>query len=212
MKRNLFVLMTLAAAALFIACGDSGAGNNAGTKPANSAASNANAAAPVNPAAAEAEIKKLMDAAATALAKNDADAMDKIYAENYMLVNIDGSTQTRAERLASLRSGDTKYTSFGYSEPNIRVNAEGNGAVAMAKLSMKGTSKGKAIDGDYRVTQVYSKTKDGWKQVSAQATKIEGGAAAKTDDKAKTGEKSKVANAAKADALTADEAEPQKKK
>ena len=131
-------------------------------------------------AAAQAEIKRLMDTAQAALAKNDADAMDKIYADDYMLVNIDGSVQTRSERLESLRSGDTKYTAFAYDEPNIRVNPEGNGAVAIARLTMKGTNKGKPVDGTYRVTQVYAKTKDGWRQVSAQATLITGAAATAT--------------------------------
>jgi len=118
-----------------------------------------------------------MDVAQTALAKNDADAMEKIYADNYMLVNLDGSVQTKAERLAALRSGDTKYTSFNYSEPNIRVKPDGTAAVVIARLTMKGTTKGKPMDGDYRVTQVYGKMPDGvWRQITAQATRIEGGA------------------------------------
>jgi ketosteroid isomerase-like protein len=47
------------------------------------------------------------------------------------------------------------------------------------------TFNGKPTDGDYRVTQVYGKMPDGsWKQITAQATKIEGGSApAKADDK-----------------------------
>lgn len=185
--RKIFLVfsMLIVASLLLVSCGEPGAGN-AGNKPANAAnsANNATAAAPANAAAAEAEIKKLMDTAQTALAKNDADAMDKIYGDNYMLVNLDGSVQTRAERLAALRSGDAKYTAFSYSDANIRVNPEGTGAVVIAKLSMKGMMRGKPTDGDYRVTQVYSKTKDGWKQVSAQATKIEGGSEpAKTDEK-----------------------------
>ena len=119
--------------------------------------------------------------------------MEKIYADNYMLVNIDGSVQTKAERLAALRSGDTKYSAFAYSEPNIRITPGGDEAVVIAKLAMKGTMKGKPQDGDYRVTQVYSKTKDGWKQISAQATKIEAATEpAKTVDK-----KAEPANTAK---------------
>ena len=182
MKKNFIVLMALAiSTVLMAACGDQGGGNTA-NKPAN-AANNANAAAPNN-AAVEAEVKKLMDMAAAALAKNDADAMEKIYNDNYMLVNIDGSVQTKAERLASLRSGDAKYTAFSYSDVNIRVKPEGDAAVVIAKLTMKGTLKGKPTDGEYRVTQIYGKTKDGWKQISAQATKIEAAAEpAKTDEK-----------------------------
>ncbi|MCA1609021.1 MAG: nuclear transport factor 2 family protein, partial [Acidobacteria bacterium] len=95
-----------------------------------------------------------------------------IYADNYMLVNLDGGVQTKAERLASLRSGEAKYTAFSYSEPNIRVNPEGTGAVVIAKLAMKGTFRGRPSDGDYRVTHVYSKMNGVWKQVSAQATAI----------------------------------------
>src|SRR5580765_1485099 len=188
MKNILFVTMAIAiTTVLMAACGDQGGGNTA-NKPTN-AANNANAASPNN-AAVEAEVKKLMDAAAAALAKNDADAMEKIYNDNYMLVNTDGSVQTKAERLASLRSGDAKYTEFSYSDVNIRVKPEGDAAVVIAKLTMKGTLKGKPNDGDYRVTQIYGKTPAGWKQISAQATKIEAASEpAKADDKTKADDK-----------------------
>ncbi|MFN0277488.1 MAG: nuclear transport factor 2 family protein [Pyrinomonadaceae bacterium] len=212
MKRNLFILVTLTIASLCMACGESGA-NSAGSKPANSAAGNANVAAPVNPAAIEADIKKMMTDVAGALAKNDADAVEKFYADNYMLVNVDGSVQTRAERLAALRSGDVKYSSFAYSDSQVRVNPEGTGAVAITKATFKAVNKGKPLDGDFRVTHVWSKMKDGsWKMVNAQATKIEGGDAAKTDDKPKADDKSKLANAAKADTMAGDDIEPPKKK
>ncbi len=178
MKTISLSLLMLVAAYMTTACGGP-AGNNA---PANNKPANAsNAAVASDPKAAEADVRKLMADAAVALGKNDADAMEKIYADDYMLVNLDGSVQTRAERLAALRSGDAKYSSFSYSDANVRVSPDGNTAVVIAKLAMKGTLKGKATDGDYRVTQVYAKTKDGWKQISAQATKIEGGA--KADDK-----------------------------
>jgi ketosteroid isomerase-like protein len=178
---KLFVMISIAMSAVLLtaSCGAPAANNTAGNgntnKPANAA--NTTTAAPAGDnSAAQAEVKKLMDAAEVALAKNDADAMEKIYADTYMLVNLDGSVQNKAERLAALRSGDTKYSSFAYSEPNFRFNAEGTGVIVIAKLSMKGTAKGKPIDGDYRITQVYRKMPDGWKQITAQATKIEGGA------------------------------------
>lgn len=172
MRKNYYLLMLLALSLLLTSCGDQG--TNSANKPSN-AANNASAK-PVDSAAAEAEIKKLMDTTQTALAKNDADAMEKVYADNYVLVNIDGSVHSRAERMTSLRSGESKYTAFAYSEPSIRVNPEGNGAIVVARLTMKGSFKGKPSDGDYRVTHVYAKTKDGWKLAGAQATKIEAAA------------------------------------
>ena len=176
--------MTLIVASFFIACEPAA---NTGNKPANNAnAANANAAPAANAAAIETDIKKLMTEAAAALAKNDAAAMEKIYADNYMLVNLDGSVQNKAERIAALKSGDAKYEGFSYDEISVRSNPEGTGAISIARATIKGTMKGKPVDGTFRVTQVYSKTKDGWRQVSAQATKIEAAAApAKTDEKAK---------------------------
>lgn len=178
MKRIFFTLMALVVASFFIACGGSGA-NTPANKPANTAA-NANVATapPVDTKAAEAEIRKLMDTAQAALPTKDAaDTMEKIYADNYTITNIDGSKQNKEERLKSLRSGETKYTAFAYKDVNIIVTPDGNTATATGKLAMKGTMKGKSLDGDYNITQVFTKTKDGWKLMSAAATKI--------DDKAK---------------------------
>jgi ketosteroid isomerase-like protein len=174
MRRILLILaITSVSTLLFSACTQPGTGNTAtNANVPNGAIANTNTAA--SSAAAEADIRRLMDTAAAALARNDADAMDKIYGENYMLVNLDGSVENRAQRLNSLRTGDAKYTAFSYDEINIRVNPEGTGAVAIARANIKGTMRGKPIDAYYRVTQVYSKMKDGWRQVSAQATAITG--------------------------------------
>jgi ketosteroid isomerase-like protein len=177
MRRVFLVALAFACAICFSGCGNQPAAYNSNANT-NARVANSNANTTVaagDTASAESEVRKLMDAAQAALSKNDADGMDRIYADNYMLVNNDGSVQTRAERLASLRSGEAKYTSFSYSEPVIRVNPEATGAVVIAKLSMNGTFKGRTLNGDCRVTQVYSKTKDGWRQVSAQATPITGG-------------------------------------
>jgi len=200
MKKSLLIVC---AALVLGACGAPAGNNTPATNStntnttANKAAGNMATASAADMAAAEAAVKKLMDDAATALAKNDADAMDKIYNDNYMLVNIDGSVQTKAERLASLRSGAAKYTAFSYSEPNIRVRPDATGAIVIAKLTMKGTLNGKPSDGDYRVTQVYGKVADGtWKQITAQATKIEGGSIA-APAPANTGAKAPAANANK---------------
>ncbi|CAN5239604.1 hypothetical protein BH20ACI2_BH20ACI2_18100 [soil metagenome] len=167
-------------AAFFTACDPAA---NTGNKPANAPANNAAAAAPAaNPAAVEADIKKLVSDQAAALAKNDADALDKLYSDNYMLVNLDGSVQNKADRLASIRSGDTKFTSFVYDEVTVRANPEGTGAVSIARATASGTNKGASVPANahIRVTQVWSKTKDGWRQVSGHATTIEGGGSSST--------------------------------
>jgi ketosteroid isomerase-like protein len=171
--RKLLLCAALMAVSFAIACAP--AANNANaSKPANAAnstnVSNTNTAA--NSAAVESEIKKLVNDAAAALAKNDADALDKMYSDNYMLVNPDGAVQNKTERLASIRSGETKFDSFSYDEVNVRSNAEGTGAVVIARAMATGINKGRKISGPIRVTQLWVKTKDGWRQVSGQATPI----------------------------------------
>lgn len=205
MKRNLFFLLTLFVASLFMACGDSGAGNT-GSKPTN-VANAANAAAPAaDPKAAEAEVRKVMEGIKAGLSANNADAMDKVYADNYTFVGNDGVMMNKAERLAAIRSGELKYTSFAYTEEKITVNPDGNSAVGIFKINATGTMKGKPMSGDTRTTGVFVKTKDGWRLMSASNVKMESGAAAKTDDKAKDEDKAKADDKAKMEEKASDKA------
>ena len=176
MRKVILVLAMLITASLLAAC-DSPATNNGTNKPAN-VANNSAPAPTANSAAVEADIKKVVSDTAAALAKNDAAALEKLYADNYMLVNLDGSVQNKTDRLASIRSGDTKFDSFTYDEVNVRSNPEGTGAVVIARATATGMNKGRKTEGTIRVTQVWSKTKDGWRQVSGQATQITAAAAA----------------------------------
>ena len=168
MRKIVLGLATLITASFLTAC-DPAANSNTANKPAN--ATN-NAAPAANSAAIETEIKKLVSDTATALGKNDVAALEKLYADNYMLVNLDGSVQNRTERLNSMKSGDTKFDSFAYDEVNVRSNPEGTGAVVIARATATGTNKGQKIAGTIRVTQVWRKTSDGWRQVSGHATQI----------------------------------------
>lgn len=168
MRKIVLVMATLITASFLTSC-DSAANSNSANKPANAAN---NAAPAANSAAIETDIKKLVNDTAAALAKNDVDALDRLYADNYMLVNLDGSVQNKADRLGSIKSGETKFDSFTYDEVNVRTNLEGTGAVVIMRATATGMNKGKKVDGVVRVTQVWSKTKDGWRQVSGHATQI----------------------------------------
>jgi len=173
MRKMFFVLAVLTAASfIFTAC-EPAANTTTANRPANMA-NNAMTTAPVNTAAIETDIKKMIADVYAALAKNDVDALDKFYGDTYTLVDLDGSVKSKAERFAELRSGDVKFESISADEISVRVNPEGTGAVSIARATTKATNKGVATGGQVRVTTVWSKTKDGWKTVSAQATRITG--------------------------------------
>src|SRR5688572_6911997 len=127
------VLIT--ASLVFVSC-DAPAANTSANKPANNANA-ANTAAPVNTAAIEADVKKMITEYAAA-AKGDAAAYDKMTSDNFMFVGNDGLVETKAERMAAMKSGAIKYDTLTYDDVNVRVNPEGNGAVAISKVTVKG--------------------------------------------------------------------------
>lgn len=168
MSRKILAVSTfIAASLLFISCGGPAA-NNAANKPAN--AGNNAAANTSSSASADADIKKLMTDLAAVLAKNDADAAARFYSEDYHLITPDGVDQTKADRLADMRSGATKFDSFAYE--NVNVRSYGDTAIAIATVKARGVVNGKPRTSDVRATLVFRKMADGWKVVSGQATPI----------------------------------------
>ncbi len=166
MRPRLFALVALAGACLFVSSCDPAANSNATNRPVNAA--NSNAAATTNN---ETDVQKFMAEVAAVLAKNDADAAAKFYAEDYHLVTPTGVVQTKAARLEDMRSGTTKFDSFAYE--NITVRSYGDIAVAISTVKAKGTIEGKPQDREIRATLVLRKGADGWKIVSGAATPIE---------------------------------------
>lgn len=180
MRKMFFGAAALIVSTFFIvSCGDQG-GGNATNKPANAANNAANATAPA--ADSSAEIKKMMTEIAAALAKNDADAVAKFYADDYHLVTPQGIDQTKAERLADMKSGKSKFESFEYTDINVR--SYGDTAVAISTVKAKGVLSGQPSALEVRATLVFRKTNEGWKVVSGQATPVVAATAPpKSDDK-----------------------------
>ncbi|HKX82690.1 MAG TPA: nuclear transport factor 2 family protein [Pyrinomonadaceae bacterium] len=170
MSKNLIALALLAAGCLMLsACGEPAA-NNAANKPAN-AANNA-ATAPVNTAAIETDLKKMTSDMAATLVKGDTAAIEKLYNDNYMFVGPDGAVATKAQRLESMKSGDTKLESLTFDEVSVRVNPEGTGAIVVSKATVKGKNMGKPVEGVNRVSHVWRKTPDGWRLVHGQVSPL----------------------------------------
>jgi len=171
MSRRFFGLVTLTAVIFAVSSCSGPAANNTNTATVNvNTNSNANTAA--DSAAAKADIEKLVNDLAAALVKGDADAVERIYSDEYLIVNPDGTVQTKAERIAGIRSGEVKFESLVFDEINTRVNPTGDGAVVVARATSKGTNKGQTVDGQLRVTMVFSKGPAGWREVAAHTSQI----------------------------------------
>lgn len=119
----------------------------------------------------EKAVRQTLDDLYNALRTNDADALDRIYAAEYTFVNETGAMETKAPRLAALRSGELKFESLSFNNPVIRIH--GNTAVATYDVAVKGRSKGKEIGGPVRVTTTFVKMDGRWQLIAAQATRVE---------------------------------------
>lgn len=118
----------------------------------------------------EQAIQKLLDEIAAALTHADTAALDRIYADDYTLVNEFGVVMTKAPRLAAIKSGELKLESVAFDEVNIRLY--GNTAVATYRVTQKGQFKGQDIGSQLRATSTYVKMKGRWQVAAAQVTRI----------------------------------------
>ncbi len=181
MKRmSLSISLLLAASFLLVSCG-APAANNANAKPANAA--NTATAPAADKTATDAEIKKMMDDFVAALNKGDAEALNKMYSDDYTLIDQNGAVQTKAARMEAIKSGKMKMEGMKLEDLKIKTNPAGDGAVATGHVTGKTTMDGKSEDRNSMVTWVMGKMKDkGWQFINAQITDIKAGAA-KPDDK-----------------------------
>ena len=166
MSRILLLLVTAVAMLAAVGC-EPAANTNTANKPANNANTNANSTSTAN---VEAEVKKAMEAMAGDIAKNDADALGARLADDYYLVTPRGTLQNKTERLADMKSGNTKFDSFVYED--IKVRPFGNTAIATATVKAKGKAQGVDVAPQIRSTVVFVKVGNEWKAVSGHATAV----------------------------------------
>jgi ketosteroid isomerase-like protein len=102
-----------------------------------------------------------------AVKTNDVATMDRILADDFVLVTGLGKTYTKADLLKDAREG----TTYEHQEDtNQTVHVWGDTAVITALLWEKGVSGGKAFDKKLWFSDVYKLTPDGWRYVFAQSS------------------------------------------
>ena len=104
-----------------------------------------------------AELRRAMDQRVAAVAQADAATWDRLTADNFVLVLPDGTTRTKAVRLAQLR---TQQPSAPAPVTNETIQMLGNTAVQRYQV------------GNGWVLAVWSKERDGWRVMLAQASPV----------------------------------------
>jgi len=103
-----------------------------------------------------------------AVKNNDVPTMDRILADDFVLVTGLGKTHSKRDLLEEARSKGMQHERQEDSQRKVRV--WGDTAVVTALLWAKGTEDGKPFDYKLWFSDVYLKTEKGWRYVFAQAS------------------------------------------
>ena len=103
-----------------------------------------------------------------AVKNNDVATMDRILADDFVLVTSKGDVHTKADLLKESGNGTVKYEHQEDSKRTVRI--WGDTAVVTALLWEKGTEKGQSFDYKLWFSDVYVRTSGGWKYVFGQAS------------------------------------------
>ena len=118
----------------------------------------------------EEELIKLEDEFARAVAGNDADALDGFLADDWIIVEPDGSIIDKARFLGVIRSGALSHESM--ESTDLRVRLYGNTAVVTALTTTKGKFMGQDFASCERATDIFVKQTDRWQCVFTQLTRF----------------------------------------
>jgi ketosteroid isomerase-like protein len=103
-----------------------------------------------------------------AVKTNDAATMDRILADDFVLVTGRGKTQSKADLLKEARSKAIVYEH--QEDSNQKVRVWGDTAVVTALLWAKGTEEGKPFEYKLWFSDIYVRTAIGWRYLFAQAS------------------------------------------
>jgi ketosteroid isomerase-like protein len=101
---------------------------------------------------------------------NDVHTLERILAEDMILVLGNGSTNTRAELLQEARDKAYVYERQEEDPGTQSVHVWGDTAVVTARLWVKGMNRGVAFDRHLWFSDVYVHTAKGWRYVFGQAS------------------------------------------
>jgi hypothetical protein len=118
----------------------------------------------------EQQLKKLEMQYADAGVKKDVAVLDRVLADDFAETAPDGVVYTKAEEMASLKSGEDVIFSYLYSDMKVRVY--GDTAVVTYLDKQKETFKGRDISGTSRWTDTWVKHGGSWQCVASHGSMV----------------------------------------
>ena len=116
------------------------------------------------------ELLKLENEFARAVASNDADALDGLLADDWIIVDPDGSIIDKARFLGVVRSGALSHELIESADLTVRLY--GNTAVVTGLTTTKGKFMGQDFASCERATDIFVKQTGCWQCVFTQLTRF----------------------------------------
>jgi hypothetical protein len=121
---------------------------------------------------AQQEVRETQDVLIQAYLKRDGAALDRVLADEYVFTNDQGKVVNKAATLAMFASGERTISSYNIDDAQVFVY---NGAAVMIyHYTSKEQYKGRADDGQYRLTRVFVRRSGRWQIVAGQETRVAG--------------------------------------
>jgi ketosteroid isomerase-like protein len=114
------------------------------------------------------ELYRLEEVWNTAHVKGDADALDRLWANDLIVIVAEMPLIKKADALAMVKSNRMPFTKYETSELNVR--RFGDGAVVTGRLQRERTINGRQIEDNYRFTKVYAMSQGRWQVISWHAS------------------------------------------
>src|SRR5690242_19677143 len=123
-----------------------------------------------NGGSAESEVLTLDDQRFAVRANGDADAMARIYADDYTLVTAEGVLRAKSDQINEMRAQQLRFNPPEILDRTIRVY--GDTAIVLAHEHSSIIRNGQEIGGNFRTSRIYTRRDGRWQLVHTQATRI----------------------------------------
>ena len=100
--------------------------------------------------------------------QGDAEALDRLWADDFRVVVPRMTPLSKAEALSFFRSGRMKFSRYETSELGVRVYADT--AVVTGRVRRSRERAGQMVEDDWRFTKVYVRAADAWRVVAYHAS------------------------------------------
>jgi ketosteroid isomerase-like protein len=126
--------------------------------------------APVARAEEAAEVESLERRLVEAIGARDLETYDRLVADDYVATRPDGAELTKADVMASYRSGERGYV--GLTIEKVKARGHGDTAVVTARTRGKRIESGREIENRVLYVRVWARRGGRWQAVSQLSTPL----------------------------------------